>query len=193
MTAWRDTTYPPYLHILRNAHRPCPQVRSNTTTCLERATDFVEKWGRSVSSTQPGHHIASEFFAENAFLRATLSAMLRTQTTGINNDFAQALITPTNNTIAQYFNYFGGANVQDLSMKWDPAKDHALEIAPNVWSLTYIRNFKYKPQGNDFVSTVAVLTFIITCAYDDPKIISLISAPMFPDPPSPLQEIVSLP
>ena len=87
--------------------------------------------------------------------------MLRFQSTGKNNAFAHATNShPEENTISQYFDYFGGENIKRFGVTWNADTDSALRIAPNIWVLNAMREFEYKPLGGNFVKN--------SCSFDFP-------------------------
>jgi hypothetical protein len=161
---------------------------------LQDAQDHVKAWGEAVVAGSPPADIAG-FFSEDAILRGTVSAMLRFQNSGKENTFAKATNgNPKENSITQYFEYFNGNNLKDFTTDWDNTEDTSQRLAPNMWLLNLIRKFEYT-EGKQEVSVVAVMTFIVKqneCDFG-PKIVSLISSPMFPTPPSELNETVTLP
>ena len=160
---------------------------------LEEAVTVLADWSAQVSAGATGDIIAQKYFTKTALLRGTLSAMLRFQSTGKNNAFAHATNShPEENTISQYFDYFGGENIKRFGVTWNADTDSALRIAPNIWVLNAMREFEYKPVGGNFVKTVAVLTFLVTREGPgkSPQISSLISSPLLLSPPPPLNETV---
>jgi hypothetical protein len=164
--------------------------RAETELSDDEARELIEQWGSSVinlKSHTSGDQIAQEFFFPDAVLRGTVSALTRTQMGAMANTFTKPTPPATLDqlTIGQYFDYFNGANLEDMSAKWNNDNDFILRIAPDALLCNLFKKFKIA--GGE---VVAVMTFIVKKRSDGFKILSLHSSPIHCAPPSELHETV---
>ena len=167
----------------------------NIKLTAKEVQDTILKWAGDVTSAKSanvGDYIASTYFAPNAILRGTVSAITRKQTGGMNNVGMNPTpdVTQPNHNIAAYFDYFNSYSLQGLRVDNNPFDSSSVHYQLNDNIVQYFV-YVYLKQDNA-PDSIATMVFTVKKFSDGSiKFLSLQSSPQYQTPPAQLEESVN--